>query len=178
MNPLYLLRVVVDKFLDVGLDEANFRQDLVGGSSPGERFGVSIPVGNVVAYLLDEDSDTVECAAADGLTGDDAEPGLDLIEPGPADRSEVEVNVRIFLQPDPHLRDGVSGQVVQDDMNVLAGVRFHGFLEKCQEVIAVAGWFALAEDLAGADIQCREQIRCAVPTVVMSAFLGGVERDR
>jgi len=51
VNPLYLLSVVVDEFLDVGLDEADFGQDFVGGGGPGERFSVGIPVGDVVAYL-------------------------------------------------------------------------------------------------------------------------------
>jgi hypothetical protein len=35
-----------------------------------------------------------------------------------------------------------------------------------------------AEHLAGADVQRGEQVRCAVPDVVLSAFLGDVELDR
>jgi hypothetical protein len=40
---LSLLAVVVDEFLDVGLDDADFGQDLVGSGGPGERPGVGVP---------------------------------------------------------------------------------------------------------------------------------------
>ena len=43
------------------------------GGGPGERAGVGVPVGDVVADLLDEGFDRGEGAAADGLAGDDAE---------------------------------------------------------------------------------------------------------
>src|SRR5436305_2700500 len=108
--PLYLLSVVVDELLDVGFDEADFRQDLVGGGSPGEWFGVGVPVADVFAYLLDECFNAAESAAADGLAGDDAEPGFNLIDPGRADGGEVKLDVRIILQPRHHLRGSVGGE--------------------------------------------------------------------
>jgi hypothetical protein len=46
-----LLGVVVDEFLDVGLDELDFGEDLVGGGGPGEGCGVGVPVGDVVTDL-------------------------------------------------------------------------------------------------------------------------------
>ena len=51
-----LLGVVVDGFLDVGLDELHVGQDLVGGGGPGDRL--------VVATLLRTEQD-----AADGRDG-------------------------------------------------------------------------------------------------------------
>src|SRR3981081_4516021 len=47
-----------------------------------------------------------------------------------------------------------------------------------QEVVAVAGGHALAEDLAGAHVQGREEVRGAMPDVVVGAVLAGVELDR
>jgi hypothetical protein len=41
--PLFLLSVVVDEFLDVGLDEPDLGQNLVGGGGPNERFGCGVP---------------------------------------------------------------------------------------------------------------------------------------
>src|SRR4051812_43733586 len=93
-----------------------------------------------------------ESAAADGLAGDDAEPGFNLIDPGRADGGEVKLDVRIILQPGHHLRGSVGGEVVQDHMNLFARVTFHGFLEEGQEVVTVAGGLALTEDLSGADV--------------------------
>ena len=78
---LSLLGVVVDEFLDVGLDEADLGQDFLGGGGPGEGCWVGVPVGDVVADLSDEDLHAGEGAAADRLAGDDAEPGLDLARP-------------------------------------------------------------------------------------------------
>src|SRR5262249_42339086 len=79
---VWLLRVVVDQALDVGLGEADLGEDLVGGGGPDERLGAGVPVGDVVADLRDQDSHEGEGAAADGLSGDDPEPDLNLVEPG------------------------------------------------------------------------------------------------
>src|SRR5205085_7347071 len=118
--PLYLLSVVVDELLDVGFDEADFRQDLVGGGSPGEWFGVGVPVADVFAYLLDECFNAAESAAADGLAGDDAEPGFNLIDPGRGDGGEAQMDVRIILQPMHHLRGRVGGGGVRGHKNLFA----------------------------------------------------------
>ena len=72
----------------------------------------------------------------------------------------------------------MGGQVVQHDVHVGAGVRLDGLLEKVEEVRPGAGGLALPEHLAGAHVQRGEQVRRAVPHVVVGAFLGRVERDR
>ena len=77
-----LLSVIVNEFLDVGLDEAHLGEDLVGGGGPDKRFGAGVPMHDVVAYLVDQDFDTTEGAPTDGLPSDDAKPSFDLIKPG------------------------------------------------------------------------------------------------
>ena len=133
---------------------------------------------DVVTYIFDQRFDAAEGATTDGLAGDNAESSLDLVEPGGAHRGKVEVDMLILFQPGLHVRSSVGGQVVQHHMNVLASMRLHGFLEKRQEILTVTSLLALTEDLTSPHIQCREQIRCAVPTVVVSAFLSGVQLDR
>src|SRR4051794_37678864 len=133
---------------------------------------------DVLADLLDQDGDRGESAAPDGLTGDDAEPGLDLVDPGRADRREVEVHVWVALEPRRDLGGGVRGQVVQHDVHVGARVRLDGLLQEGEEVRTVAGGLALPEHLAGGHVQRGEQVRRAVPHVVVGALLGRVERDR
>ena len=130
MTSLSLLSVIVDEFLDVGLDEAHLGEDLVGGGGPDERFGARVPVCDVVAYLLDQNFDTTEGTPADRLAGDDAKLDFDLVEPGRAHRREMKVDVRILLQPGVHLRGGVRGQVVQHHMNVSTDMPFDGFSER------------------------------------------------
>ncbi|GAA5000610.1 hypothetical protein [Actinopolymorpha pittospori] len=81
-----LLGAVVHEFLDVGLDELDLGEGLLDCGGPGEGLGVGVPVFDVGADLADEDLDRAEGAAADGLAGDDAEPGLDLVDPTRTDR--------------------------------------------------------------------------------------------
>ena len=84
-----LLGVVVQQLLDVGLDESDLGKDLVGRGGPDERFGVAVPVSDIVVDPLDENLDRTERAAANRLSGDDAEPGFDLVDSGRPDGSEV-----------------------------------------------------------------------------------------
>jgi len=72
---LGLLRVVADEVADVLLGQLDLGEDLVGGGCPLEGSGVAVPVRDVVADRLDQDGDGGERAAADGLAGDDPEPG-------------------------------------------------------------------------------------------------------
>ena len=94
-----LLCIIVQQFLDGGLDEPDLGKDLVSRRCPDEGLGIAVPVGDVVENLFDEDLYGAEGAAADGLPGDDSEPGFDLVHPGRSDGSEVELNVRVLLEP-------------------------------------------------------------------------------
>jgi hypothetical protein len=96
-----LLGVVRDEFLDVALGESDLGEDLVGGRGPLERSRFGVPGGDIGADGLDEDLHGGEGAAPDGLAGDDAEPGLDLVQPAGAGRGEVEMDVRVRVQPGP-----------------------------------------------------------------------------
>jgi hypothetical protein len=49
--PVGLLRGVVDEAFDVGLGDADLGEDLVGRRGSGERLGVGVPMGDVVADL-------------------------------------------------------------------------------------------------------------------------------
>jgi len=57
-----LLGVVVDEFLDVGLDESDFGEDLVCGGRPGEGFGAGLAwrvmMPNQVSIWLIQDDPT------------------------------------------------------------------------------------------------------------------------
>ena len=77
-----------------------------------------------------------------------------------------------LLQPGQHLGRGVRGQVVQYDVDLLAGVRLHGFVQEVEEVLPGPGGAALAEHLAGFHVERSEQVRRAVPDVqyVLASF--------
>ena len=77
-----LLRVIVDQFPDVRLDDLDLRENLVCGGSPLERLRIVVPVGNVVLDPFDQYCDRCERTPSDGLTSYYSEPGLHLVEPG------------------------------------------------------------------------------------------------
>jgi hypothetical protein len=72
----------------------------------------------------------------------------------------------------------VRREVVQHDVNILACVWLDGRLQEGQKVRAAARRLALAVHLTGADVERGEQVRGAVPNVVVRALLADIERDR
>lgn len=80
--------------------------------------------------------DVGERAAAYGLPGDDAQPGLDLIDPGRADKGEMKADVGILREPFLHVRCAVGGEVVQYDMNLLARMRLDRLLEEGEKIVS------------------------------------------
>src|SRR2546422_7067730 len=62
---------------------------------PDKGSGMTVPVCDVGLDMPDQRRHGVERAAPDRLAGEDAEPGLDHVEPGGTLRSEVEVDLRM-----------------------------------------------------------------------------------
>ncbi|MCZ1018963.1 hypothetical protein O1M07_33325 [Streptomyces albulus] len=82
-----------------------------------------------------------------------------------------EVDVDVLRQPRLPLRCGVRGEVVQDDVDLFSRMLFDRLLQEGQGVRGITVRFALTEDFAGGDVQGGEQIRGAVPDVVVGALL-------
>jgi hypothetical protein len=59
---------------EVSVEDGGPFDDFVGGGRPGERFGVVVPMGDVVNDGPDQVRDGGRGPAADGLAGGDAEP--------------------------------------------------------------------------------------------------------
>ena len=80
-----------------------FTNDFGWRLGPDEGCRVFVPVFDVVFDVLDEGPDRREGTAPHGFACEDAEPGFDQVQPRGADGREVEVDVRVLLQP----RDGL-----------------------------------------------------------------------
>src|SRR5580765_7128964 len=90
------------------------------GISPDEWLGVLIIGFDEGIDVLPELLDGGEGGAVQGLSFKDREPDLDLIEPGGSGRSEVEMHIRVTLEP--AVVFGLVGvEVVEDDVD--GGVR-------------------------------------------------------
>jgi len=126
--------------------------DLIGCLCPHEGGGILIPVADIGLDVSDQRSHGVERAAADGLAREDAEPGLDHVEPGGAGRREVEVDAGMSLEPRLDLGGLVRGRVVENDME-FAPIVTGNLLEKTQEVTGGMTGAALPDDLATLEIQ-------------------------
>ena len=119
------------------------------------RAGV-IVVGEAEDLLL-ELGDRGEGAAADGLSGDDIEPDLDLVKPGGVGGSEM--NVVAWPGGEPALDLGVlvGAVVVDDEVDIEVGGHVGvDVLEEAQELLVTMPRLALGEDLAGGHVQGGE----------------------
>lgn len=122
--------------------------------------------------LFDQLMYASEGAATDGALGDDSEPAFDLIDPGAISWSVMDLVARPHRQPALDLGMLVSGVVVHDQMEVEFGrdvlIEVAKELEKL--LMAVAG-LALADHLAGGDLERREEGGGAVADVIMGDAL-------
>ena len=123
-----------------------------GQAPPRGDFKILIPVVDIGLDVSDQRSHGVERAAADGLAGEDAEPGLDHVEPRGAGRREVEVDAGMSLKPCLDLGGLVRRRVVENDME-FAPVVTGNLLEETQEVSSGMTGAALPDDLATLEIQ-------------------------
>src|SRR5258707_12297358 len=74
-------------------------EDLVGGLGPGEGPGVLVPGLDPVADVPFQRLDVLVGATAQPLVGEQAEPALDLVEPGGGGRREMHVKAGVGLEP-------------------------------------------------------------------------------
>src|SRR6266481_2912447 len=66
---------------------------------PDERRGMRVPCGEVALDVADQGADGLEGAAAHRLAGEDAEPGLDHVQPRSALGCEMKVHLGMPGQP-------------------------------------------------------------------------------
>jgi hypothetical protein len=137
------------------------------GFGPDERLGVLIVGLDEGIDVLPEVLDRREGSAVEGLSLQDREPDFDLIEPGGSGRREVEMHVLVALEPAVVL--GLVGvEIVEDDMD--GGVRMRGddIVHEIEEFDPAPAIFVGCRDLAGGDLERREQRRSAVALVVVT----------
>src|SRR2546422_3127427 len=89
---------------------------------PHERGGMAIPLGDVAVDMPDQSANGVERATANRLAREDAEPGLDHVEPGGALGGEVKLDLRMLGEPGLHRRRRMRGRVIEDDVQCAAAV--------------------------------------------------------
>lgn len=155
-----------------------FADDIGGIFGPDEGCWVGVPVVNEGLDVADEGRDGVERAAANGLSCEDAEPGLDHVEPGSAFGCEVKADVRVSGEPGLDSGSRVSRRVIQDDVEFSASVDSVDAAKKTQEVGAVVSFRAVADDFSGRDLQSGEEAGDPISAVVVGLSCGQTRTDR
>jgi len=120
-----------------------------------------IPVGDEVFDLTTQVSDRSKGAAADRALRDEAEPALDLVQPGRIGRRVVQVKTR--MTGEPGFDCGVFMRAVVIDDHVHVQILGHFALDVTQEseeLLMSMARLALREHLAIGDIEgCKERRR-------------------
>lgn len=143
-------------------------EDAVGGRGPAEGPGGLVVRFDEAVDAIDQFAHFPERAAPNRALRNEGEPAFHLIEPGRVRRREVEVKPGMPGEPRAHGLMFVRAVVVEDEMHGEVrrdiGVQL---AEEGEEFLVPMPPFALREDLAGLDVERREQRRGAMPRVVV-----------
>src|SRR5437868_14690168 len=117
------------------------------GFCPDERFGIFVIAFDEGIDVLSELLDGGEGGAAQGLTLENREPDLNLVEPGSAGRSKVEVHIGLMFEPAITFRlEGI--EIVKDHMDGRAPVVCDDLVHEIEELDPAPTVFVRSPDLA------------------------------
>src|SRR5262249_6014499 len=120
--------------------------------------------GGEVLDRLPELFGTAKAGASQGLSGEDAEPDLHLVEPTGRGRGEVEDDIGVRGQPSVIFLMGTI--VVEDDVDLPVGrLIFNDLGYESLEVNAFLALRGLTTDDSGSDFQGGEEVDRAMPLV-------------
>lgn len=151
----------------------NAVQDGVGTVLPARGCRPAIAAAHKAVQGLAQGRRVGEGAAGQDLPLQGAEPVLDRVQPGGVGRGEVEVEAGVGLPPVPHLAVFVGGVVVQDQVHLLGGEAPGQLAQEGQQFLVPVAPGASVVDLAGVEVQGRQQGQGAAADVVVGAG-GGV----
>lgn len=137
-----------------------------GGADPLEGFCGLVVSLNEGIDLLPDLARRGEAGALEREAAEDGEPDLNLVEPTRIGGGEVEVGLRVGLQPAIPLWL-VGGEIVEDDMDLAVGMTGRDAVHEVEELATALMLEVGRLDLAGGDVQRGEQGRGAVPLVGM-----------
>jgi len=138
----------------------------LAGVGPGEGLGALGRVGtDVVHDLRDELGLRVPHRVLEHVAGEDAEPDLDLVQPGGVGGREVQGQPPPLGRPGEYVPVLVHGEVVEDDVQLGARVGAVEGLQEAQEGLVVVALHAAPRDLSRVHREGRQQAGGAVALV-------------
>src|SRR5260370_24968114 len=142
--------------------------DFVWIGGPDEGLWLLVVVGDEAVDGGREDDEGFEEDAVEAPVGEDGEEDLDGVEPTGRGGREMEAPARMTPQPFDHLGVLVSGVVVEDGVDRLAGrdLALDG-VQKPDELLMPVALHATADDLALHHVEAGEQVVRAVVLVTV-----------
>jgi Alpha amylase, C-terminal all-beta domain len=122
----------------------------------------------------------IEVGDAERLLTENAEEAFDLVEPRGACRRVVKVDLGVAGKPCLDVWSAVGGRVVEDDVQLLVGVRAYDLLHEAEKVGRRVRLGQLVRDLARRDLESRVEVDHSVALVVVRVSNGspGAKRKR
>jgi hypothetical protein len=148
------------------------------GFGPNKRLGGFIVGIDESIDVLSKLFNRCEGCAVQGLAFQDREPDFDLVEPGGPRRREVEMHVRMTLEPAVVL--GLVGiEVVEDDMDGRVRMSGDDIIHEVEELDGPPALLVRGRHLASGYFEGGEQRRGAVAFVIvaMSGQRSTVRKD-
>ena len=127
---------------------------------PFEGFGTFVVGFDIASDFAGEVGFGSKDAAGDQIALNFGEPDFDLIEPGGPGRREMEMDVRVTLEPAVVL--GLVGvEIVENDMEFAARMLGDDAVHEVEEFDAAPALVLPSADLAGRHVEGRKQSRNA-----------------
>ena len=151
--------------------EPQGRVDESAGEGPAERASLgAIPMPNEADHVAGQCRDAFEAAVAQDAALQDAEPDLDLIDPGSVQRRVHETKTIAVLLVEPRPASVgpvvVHVEVVPDDVDAAAFVALRQVVHEGQERTRVTVRNDATEHLARADVEGCQQRACPAAAVL------------
>jgi len=134
---------------------------------PDEGRRVRVPMLDVSLNVRDELLHGAEGASADRLASQDPKPRFDHVEPRRPGGGEVELDIRVCVQPFSDRGRRVGRRVVKNDVQFTSLIAPVQRLEKTQELDTGVPGGAFPDDLARSNFERRVQARQAVAAIVV-----------
>ena len=124
---------------------------------PAKRLGLAIVEPGIGRQFADQVGNGSEDTPTDAVASDHAQPDFHLIPPGRVGGREMELHLRVTLEPGSQRRRLVRREVVPDQMNLFSPLADHRLIQEARKLFAGVTGYAAALNFARLDFQGRQQ---------------------
>ena len=124
---------------------------------PAKRLGLVVVEPDIGHQFADQVGNGSEDTPTDAVASGHAQPDFHLIQPGRVGGREMELHLRVTLEPGSQRRRLVRREVVPDQMNLFSPLADHRLIQEARKLFAGVTGYAAALNFARLDFQGRQQ---------------------